>query len=680
LKDKRRIRSAGQPEPERQSKTTMNPEWRFALSDPSFWERLVSPRALGLMLWTGLAVLTVALVLLLRTRWGQTKPLSKCVALSVFAHILFLAYASGTKLVFDHPGGGRDDVLPLALVGSGDQLAASSQQTEPWDESFAAAPAEPDVSSLPRRTLDEPPADETPAAKPPELPAKPEPVAEGSGDVPHETAPVPAPTPSASAAPKPAEPAAEAVPETIADEAAPKAEAAKTEPPAPSPANEAPGAEVPQTPPQQLLSDAERLQHLTDISIKSASADAAMASPLGGPARAAIGSAEATAAAPGAIGASGKIAALLAAVPVVRRLGDTSPLPDLFKLRNAPGRSGFAEQLGGSPRAEEAVQAALSWLAANQEADGHWDAARHGGTTETKAFGHDRQSAGVGADAGITGLAILAFLGSGNTHYEGPHRKTVQRALEYLISVQSEDGCLSGDARLFAKMYCHGIATLAMCESLAMTGDHRMKPYVVRAIHYTIAAQHEGTGGWRYQPGDQGDTSQLGWQILAIRSAQLAGIDVPARTKLNAQRFLATVSSGSKKGLASYRAGEAPSRSMTAEALLCRLILHQPDEPVVSEAVGFVMGETPGEGPVNMYYWYYATLALFQVQGDDWQRWNAAMQEQLLRLQSTEPPLAGSWDPDGVWGGYGGRVYSTALAAMCLEVYYRYLPILGKSD
>jgi hypothetical protein len=659
----------------------MNPEWRFALSDPSFWERLVSPRALGLMLWTGLALLTVALVLLMRTRWGQTKPLSKCIALSVFAHILFLAYASGTKLVFNHPGGGRDDVLPLALVGPGDQLAASSKQTESWDEAFAAAPAEPDVSSLPRRTPDEPPAEEPSPADPSETPTKPDPVSNDSGDVPHETEPAPATTPSEPAPPKPAEPAAEAAPETVAGETPPKAEAAKPETPAPPPAGESPGEEVAQNLPQQLLNDSERLQHLTDISIKSASADAALAAQMDAAAGAAIGgSAEMPAAAAPAIGATGEVAALLAAVPVVRRLGDTSPLPDLYKLRNAPGRSGFAEQLGGSPRAEEAVQAALSWLAANQEADGHWDAARHGGTTETKAFGHDRQLAGVGADAGITGLAILAFLGAGNTHYEGPHRKTVQRALEYLISVQSEDGCLSGDARLFAKMYCHGIATLAMCESLAMTGDNRMKPYVERAIRYTIAAQHEGTGGWRYQPGDQGDTSQLGWQILAIRSAQLAGIDVPPRTKLNAQRFLATVSSGSKKGLASYRAGEAPSRSMTAEALLCRLILHQPDEPVVSEAVGFVMGEKPGEGPVNMYYWYYATLALFQVQGDDWQRWNAAMQEQLLRLQSTEPPLAGSWDPDDVWGGYGGRVYSTALAAMCLEVYYRYLPILGKSD
>jgi hypothetical protein len=96
--------------------------------------------------------------------------------------------------------------------------------------------------------------------------------------------------------------------------------------------------------------------------------------------------------------------------------------------------------------------------------------------------------------------------------------------------------------------------------------------------------------------------------------------------------------------------------------------------------VAFIMQELPKDGQANLYYWYYATLSLFQLQGDDWQSWNAALQEQLLRRQRTDGNLAGSWDADTVWGGYGGRVYTTALAAMCLEVYYRYLPILGTNQ
>jgi hypothetical protein len=80
----------------------------------------------------------------------------------------------------------------------------------------------------------------------------------------------------------------------------------------------------------------------------------------------------------------------------------------------------------------------------------------------------------------------------------------------------------------------------------------------------------------------------------------------------------------------------------------------------------------------NLYYWYYGSLALFQLQDEAWRPWNAALQTELLSLQRKEGELAGSWDPNTVWGGYGGRVYSTAMAALCLEVYYRYLPLYGR--
>ena len=125
-------------------------------------------------------------------------------------------------------------------------------------------------------------------------------------------------------------------------------------------------------------------------------------------------------------------------------------MPDLLKLRNAANRSEIAAQLGSSERSEAAVDAALAWLAANQEPDGRWDASRHGGFREEKVLGHDRQAAGEGADSGVTGLATLAFLGAGHTHLEGTYRKTVQRGLEYLVAIQKTDGSLAGDARLFA--------------------------------------------------------------------------------------------------------------------------------------------------------------------------------------------------------------------------------------
>ena len=120
---------------------------------------------------------------------------------------------------------------------------------------------------------------------------------------------------------------------------------------------------------------------------------------------------------------------------------------------------------------------------------------------------------------------------------------------------------------------------------------------------------------------------------------------------------------------------------MTAEALACRYFLDlAPSQALVDEATDFLLGELPQSGQPNLYYWYYGALALFQVQGPAWEEWNAAMQQQLLQSQRSDGHLAGSWDPNSVWGSYGGRVYSTAMATLCLEVYYRYLPLTALQD
>jgi hypothetical protein len=658
----------------------MNPEWHFALTNQTLWERLASPRSLGLLLWLGLALLTVALVLLTRTRWGQTKPLSKCIVLSVFAHILFLAYASGTKLVFDYPASSRGEIVRLSLLAPEETPSAESEEeVDDWEESFATPPAVM-ASTAPARKTSEVLVPEAESTGVPDLSIPPQPQSLAQTEPTHETAPVPQPQLPAREPPLPTELAVEpSLAESDAADMRPNA-AAPLERLTDNTTSNNSSAPADESPLEDLLPEANRLQRLTDISIQSPTADStsgALDQTMLSENRDPDGGAAGSSAAARAIGAPESVAALIAAVPTVRRLGDSLPLPDLFKLRNAPGRQSIAAQLGCTNESEAAVQSALAWLAANQEADGRWNSARHGGNAEDRVLGHDRQHAGIDADPGITGLAVLAFLGAGQTHYEGQYRQHVQRGLEYLIDLQKEDGSLAGNSRLFARMYCHGIAALSLSEALAMTGDERLQPFVERAMRYTVAAQHAGTGGWRYQPGDKGDTSQLGWQILALRSAELAGIAIPLRTRQGADRFLESVTSGPQRGLASYRAGESPSRSMTAEALVCRFFLSSPKEPTVREAVTYIAAEPPQANNVNLYYWYYATLALFQVQGEEWQDWNTALQEQLLRLQHTSGSLAGSWDPDPVWGGYGGRVYTTALAAMCLEVYYRYLPILG---
>jgi hypothetical protein len=358
-------------------------------------------------------------------------------------------------------------------------------------------------------------------------------------------------------------------------------------------------------------------------------------------------------------------------------------VPPLYGDRTAADRDAVARSRGGSPEAEAAVQAALAWLATNQNADGRWDADRFGAGEERKVLGHDRQGAGAHADTATTGLALLAFLGGGHTHARGKYKANVQRGLEYLLSVQAADGNLGGDAELFAFMYSHGIATLALSEAYAMSGDKRLQPALRAAIGYTISAQHPSTGGWRYRPAafapnDPGDTSQLGWQLMALKSADLAGIAMPEHSRLGMLRFLSSVSAGTQGGLARYRPHERVSAAMTAEALVARQFLGlERNHPAAKEAADYLLAELPSSEQINLYYWYYGTLAMYQLQGDPWRRWNDALQKTLIDRQQTAGQFAGSWDPDCIWAGYGGRVYSTAMATLCLEVYYRYLPLYG---
>jgi hypothetical protein len=285
----------------------------------------------------------------------------------------------------------------------------------------------------------------------------------------------------------------------------------------------------------------------------------------------------------------------------------------------------------------------------------------------------------------------LAYLGAGYSHQTGEYHQTVGSGLDYLIRCQLENGDLAGEASLYARMYCHAMATFALAEAWATTGDKKLDSAVRRGVGYSLRAQHPTAGGWRYRPGDTGDTSQLGWQLMALHSAELAGLEIPAPTWSGIERFLRSVARGRYGGLASYRPDGPASRSMTAEALYCRQLMSMirngghpsvewMDPAAIDEATGCVLSELPGIGQPNLYYWYYASLSLHHQKKTSptarhaWETWNSALQAALLPTQVAVGADSGSWPPNCIWAGYGGRVYSTALAAMCLEVYYRYRP------
>ena len=635
---------------------------------------------LSTMLWLGLGALTIALVVLTRTRWGQAKPISKCVALSVFAHILLVIYAYGTSL-FPAPLAIPDGpVFKLKIITMEDgapDTAVATSDSEP------AATALSDVSHP--ATLTEPPTPITPIAhsEPPQ-PDNGTSAQDGHFEIPPAADAEPIPTSIASNLPPPSDvrPPTPASPERPTEEPTPSRTVRPPEPPSGEDAAPTLVDVTASTTGTENASPDDRELAVVDPRQPGTAADAVdrevAESPTPPTAPDPTQSAEQITALPDAPVPEVAVdtVATTAADTTLRPLATGTTQPAIYHHRAPRHRPAIAVQGGGGAHTEDAVDAALAWLVAHQESDGHWDAARFGGGREIPLAGRRRNGAGAHADSGITGLALLALLGSGQTHLAGPARSAIQFGLEYLLRQQAGDGNLGANAGLYAQMYCHGIALFAVGEAYAATNDHRLRPYLERGVRFTVAAQHPATGGWRYQPGDRGDTSQFGWQVMSLKTAQLTGIEVPSQTQSGMLRFLESVSSSRQLGLASYRPGERPTPSMTAEALACRFFLDTPRDPAIEAGAAQLLRRSlPADNHINFYYWYYGSLGLFQLGGEPWQRWNAALLATLLPRQRTDGSDVGSWDPDSVWGNYGGRVYTTALATLCLQTYYRYSQI-----
>ena len=365
-------------------------------------------------------------------------------------------------------------------------------------------------------------------------------------------------------------------------------------------------------------------------------------------------------------------------------LGSSSPAQ--YQLRSKEQRGQALRQFGGSQESEAAVDLALKWLASIQDAKGFWDGDAYGAGKVAVEGGINREFAGRDADTGLTALSVLAFLGKQNTLEEGEYSANVTQALHWLVEQQGKnsqgiDGYLGGNAAEIAGMYSHAIATFAIAEAYAMTKDQTQSEFLLepleKAVGFTLQCQLED-GGWRYKRGQQGggDMSIFGWQLMALKSAQAAGLEIPVATRQKMNTFLQQRGLGKSGGLAAYRPNERPSVAMTAESLFCKQMLGLSREhPSCHEAVNFLLTNPPNRQSLNLYTWYYSTLAMFQYGGKEWDRWNVPLRDLLISEQVIAGPNAGSWEPRDQWGGYGGRIYSTAFAALTLEVYYRYLPL-----
>ena len=360
-----------------------------------------------------------------------------------------------------------------------------------------------------------------------------------------------------------------------------------------------------------------------------------------------------------------------------------------FVGRQGMTRAKLLRREGGTARSEKSVDDGLDWIARHQRADGSWSLDFH---DQCQASPCPLQMARTQSDTAATGLALLPLLGAGHIHTVKSHyQDSVRRGLEWLTSHQSPDGDLFTGPPGMAYLYSHAIASMALCEAYGLSGDRSLAPAARRAIEFICNSQDPVGGGWRYSPGQAGDTSVFGWNIFALRSAHLAGIKVPQKVLKACSGYLDQAATDRSRVTYLYQPGRPRGENfldpvMTTEALLSRQLLGWPrDFPPLVKGVGMISAHLQEAEERNIYYWYYATQLLHNMKGERWERWNLKIREGLISMQVKDGTCAqGSWDPfqpqPDIWARLAGRLYLTSLSILTLEVYYRYLPIYRSFD
>ena len=381
---------------------------------------------------------------------------------------------------------------------------------------------------------------------------------------------------------------------------------------------------------------------------------------------------------------------------------------------------------GGTDQTEQAVERALAWIV-RQQTDrgvyaGLWSLRGpypDGGSEENRVA--------------ATAMALLALQGAGNTPTTGEHKEAVRDAWLSLIKTQTDAGNFapaSDDHTSSAgRMYGHGQITIALCEAYGLTGDAKLEQAAQAAIRYALAAQLPD-GGWRYHLPDRdengplgswknrGDLSMTGWFLLALKTAEMAGLESPVIEEsfervngfLDQLQIISEQPDAIDPGYDYQFNPLNPVKkfqpAISAEAILGRLFLGAtPDDSHVSAVVERLLNESRIAFPEssrkrgravefaaidprsmnhavkNIYAWYYITQVCHHVGGRAWREWNADMCVLLPENQETGGFERGSWSPaHDLYGVKGGRLFTTALCACMLETYYRHLSLYGAAE
>ena len=299
-----------------------------------------------------------------------------------------------------------------------------------------------------------------------------------------------------------------------------------------------------------------------------------------------------------------------------------------------------------TPELETAVQRGLEYLARTQKPDGTWP---------------DQ----YGQVSGIVGLAMMTFLAHGEVPDDSRYGRVIRRAVNYMVTTQSENGLLAGRSES-SPMYSHGFATLALAEVYGVIDDPRVGPALKKAVGLIVRSQNQ-LGGWRYSvDATDADTTVSGAQMLALRAAANAGMEVPVETIRRGVRYY--MNCFCPGGGFGYTGADSPSAARAGIGLLVLSLSGQYRSPEAKATAEYLFAGGYQDRSYYLYAAYYGSQAMFQAGGKYWQLWNETMTPSIIAMQQPDGSWSGAYDSGGPTGG-------TAMALLAIEVNYNLLPI-----
>lgn len=308
-------------------------------------------------------------------------------------------------------------------------------------------------------------------------------------------------------------------------------------------------------------------------------------------------------------------------------------------------------------KTEAVVKGALKFLASKQLPNGAWG----------------NQDEELRHQVAITGYVLMAFQAAGQLPTEGEFSKSVHQGVQFLVDATAADG-LIGNRNNGQYMYNHGIAAIALGEIYGQTRSPTLRTKLDRIIKVILSSQNK-EGGWRYRPvANDADISVTVLQVVALRAAKNAGLDVPQRTIDNAVKYVKSCYN-EKTGGFCYQPQREPGYARTAAAIYSLQVCGLYEDPMVKAGARYLLGVPRNNQDWFTYGNFYAAPALYMVGGESWAKYYAAMKEFLLQNVTTRGDISW-WDPSLDQGRMGvGQVYCSAVYSMMLSMPYHYIPL-----